>query len=572
MSSPTDHPPPPTDGPALPDGPAPGLPDSPALDPHRLAQVVPAPVSVRPDPGPGFALDNATVIRASAGGAAVAGYLADLLRPATGYPLPVAVTGDPVISHGGSATWDGALALTLGADTSAAGGLETDPPEPERPGLPRPRQPWWDETEGYRLDVTPSGVTIRAGTAAGLFHGVQTLRQLLPAAIESTVPVPGPWVVPAGRIEDHPRYPYRGAMLDVSRRFFPVPEVLRFVDHLARYKVNHLHLHLTDDQGWRIDIDAWPRLAQVGGAGAVGDRPGGCYSAQQYREIVEYAAARHITVVPEIDLPGHTNAALTAYGQLAPDDVAPPPYHGQDVGFSALAVDREVTYRFVADVLGEVATLTPGPYLHIGGDEAFTLDPTAYATIMDRVQETVAATGKTVVGWHQIAATRHVAGRILQYWGTSGVEPAVAAAVRQGARVVLSPGNRTYLDMKYTPGTALGKDWAGLIEVDTAYDWDPDTCLDGVSAEAVLGVEAPLWTETVTSLADAEYLTFPRLAAIAEVGWSPAARDWPGFRARLAAHGPRWDAAGITFHRSPQVPWASAPDGSERMRTDASRM
>ncbi len=516
----------------------------------RLTDVLPVPVLTEPAAGVAYPLTAEAAIRTTAQPAATAvgDYLAELLRPATGYPLPVSAI-DPTTA-GPTAETDAGIWLLL-ADT-----------EPTAASVTRP--------EGYELEVTATRVVIRAATGAGLFYGVQTLRQLLPPAIENGAVRPGPWHIPGGRIVDHPRYGYRGAMLDVARHFFPVADVLRFVDHLARYKLNHLHLHLTDDQGWRIAIDSWPRLASVGGATEVGGGPGGYYTREQYGEIVDYAAARHITVVPEIDLPGHTNAALTAYGELAPDGVTPPPYTGTDVGFSSLAVRSERTYQFIDDVLGEVAALTPGPYLHIGGDEAFTLSGGDYAAFMNRVQPIVAAKGKTVLGWHQLAAAEHVPGRIIQYWGTATADAGVAEAVRQGARVIMSPGNRTYLDMKYTEATPLGKDWAGLVEVHTAYDWDPGSYLDGVPAEAVLGVAAPLWTETITSMSEAEFMIFPRLPAIAELGWSPrSTHDWPAFRDRLAAQEPRWSTAGITFHRSPQVPWAGAPVGALTGAPDA---
>ena len=232
-----------------------------------------------------------------------------------------------------------------------------------------------------------------------------------------------------------------------------------------------------------------------------------------------------------------------------------------------MAVASERTYDFVDDVLGELAALTPGPYLHVGGDEAFTLDAADYATVMNRVQRIVAGKGRTVVGWHQLAPAEHVPGRVLQYWGTTTSDEHVATAVRQGARVIMSPGNRTYLDMKYTEATTLGQDWAGLIEVRAAYDWDPGSYLDGVPADAVLGVEAPLWTETIRTVAEIEFMTFPRLVAIAELGWSPAAtRDWDAFRLRLAAQGPRWTVAGIAFHPSPEVPWPAATSAHRHRR------
>ncbi|WP_308209492.1 beta-N-acetylhexosaminidase [Micromonospora sp. RHAY321] len=510
--------------------------------PARLADVVPAPQRVVPDPAEDWLLPADAVIVASADPAAqaVADQLAELLRPATGYPLPVTDAARP--------TPVGGIALVLTDDEGLG-------------------------TEGYRLVVTRAGVSITAFTATGLFHGAQTLRQLLPPAIESPVPVAGRWVLPGGVIADRPRFPYRGAMLDVARHFFAVEDVLRVVDHLARYKLNHLHLHLTDDQGWRIAVDSWPRLATVGGATEVGEGPGGHYTKADYRRIVEYAAARHITVVPEIDLPGHTHAALVAYPQLAPDKVAPAPYTGTEVGFSYVDPADERTYDFVADVLGEVAALTPGPWLHIGGDEAFKVKGEVYTDFVERVQRIVADTGRTVVGWHQLAPAAHVDGRVLQWWGTNGEDPTTAEAVRRGARLIVSPGNHAYLDMKYAPDTPIGQDWAGLIDVRRAYDWDPGSHVTDVPEEAVLGVEAPLWTESVTSLAEIEFMLLPRLPAIAELGWSPrATHDWDGFRDRLAGQGPRWATAGISFHRAPEIPWPTIPSQRRPGQADAATL
>ncbi|KAB1907541.1 beta-N-acetylhexosaminidase, partial [Micromonospora sp. AMSO31t] len=518
--------------------------------PVRLGDVVPAPERVLPDPAADFTLSAEAAIRVSPAGRDAAEQLAEWLRPATGFPLPVADDAPAA---------DGLLVLTLSeapladavspadaagpADAADAAGAAAGGAADLAGGL---------GDEGYRLDVTASGVRITAATTAGLFHGAQTLRQLLPAAVDSAAPVSERWAVPGGSILDRPRFPYRGAMLDVARHFFPVEDVLRVVDHLARYKLNHLHLHLTDDQGWRIAVDSWPRLAEVGGATEVGGGPGGYYTRADYRRIVAYAARRHVTVVPEIDLPGHTNAALVAYPELAPGKVPPPPYTGTEVGFSYVDPADERTYAFVADVVGEVAALTPGPWLHLGGDEAFKVPADTYRAFVERAQTLVAATGKTVVGWHQLAPTGHVDGRVLQWWGTNGDDPETAEAVRRGARLILSPGNRVYLDMKYAADTPIGHDWAGLIDVRRAYDWDPGTHLTGVPAEAVLGVEAPLWTESVTTLAEVEFMLFPRLPAVAELGWSPGStHDWAGFRERLATHGPRWTAAGITFHPSP---------------------
>jgi len=306
-----------------------------------MNDLVPAPVSVEATPGHDYRLTADTVIsteRGSSAARSVGKYLADLLRPATGYRLHVkeARGHDPD---------DGIVLLLSGADQKVG-------------------------NEGYELDASKHGVVIRARTADGLFSGVQTLRQLLPAAIDSWTHQPGPWAVSGGHIVDYPRFAYRGAMLDVSRHFFPVSTVERYIDDIARYKVNYLHLHLADDQGWRIQIKSWPNLAIHGGSTEVGGGPGGYYTQREYKDLVKYAASRHITIVPEIDMPGHTNAALSSYAELNCNGIAPPLYTGTDVGFSSLCVNKEITYQFLDDVIRELARMTPGPYIHIGGDEA----------------------------------------------------------------------------------------------------------------------------------------------------------------------------------------------------------
>ncbi|WP_144120997.1 family 20 glycosylhydrolase [Catellatospora sichuanensis] len=498
--------------------------------PVSLNSVVPAPVSVQPAGGVTYTLPAAAAIQTSAGSSAATGvgtYLADILRPSTGYALPVTTT---------SGTPTSGIALLLsGADPSVG-------------------------SEGYQLDVTAALITVRAQTPAGLFHGVQTLRQLLPASVEARTVQPGPWEVAGGRIVDYPRYGYRGAMLDVSRHFFGVDVVKRYLDEISQYKINTLHLHLSDDQGWRIVVDAWPRLATVGGSTQVGGGAGGYYTKAQYTDLVAYAAARHITIVPEIDMPGHVNAALASYAELNCNNTAPPLYTGTSVGFSSLCVGKEVTYTFVQQVLAELAALTPGPYLHIGGDEANSTSDADYRTFMNRIQPYVGNAGKTVMGWHQLGQADHSPGRIAQYWGTTTSDADLSAAVNKGAKVVLSPANKAYLDMKYTNQTPLGLTWAGLIEVQTAYNWDPATLLTNVPASAILGVEAPMWSETLTKLADIEFMAFPRLPALAELAWSPqSARNWDAFKTRLGTHGPRWTLQNINFYRSPQVPWATPP-------------
>ncbi|WP_053665585.1 beta-N-acetylhexosaminidase [Streptomyces sp. MMG1121] len=494
-----------------------------AAAPTPLDRVIPAPASVRAGGTP-YRITRATGVRvdASAEVRRIGAYLTGILRPSTGYPLPLT-------DHG-----TGGIRLHL-----AKGGFGA---------------------EGYRLQSGAGGVTITASAPAGLFHGVQTLRQLLSPAVEKKTVQAGPWRIAGGTVEDRPRYAYRGAMLDVARHFFTVAQVERYIDELAMYKVNELHLHLSDDQGWRIAMDSWPRLATYGGSTEVGGGKGGYYTKAQYRQIVSYAASRYLEVVPEIDMPGHTNAALASYAGLNCNGVAPPLYTGTEVGFSSLCVPDKVTYQFVDDVVRELAAITPGRYIHIGGDEAHSTSHADYVTFMDRVQPVVAKYGKTVIGWHQLTGAHPAKGALAQYWGLDSTSAAdkeqVVKAAQNGTGLILSPADRVYLDMKYTKDTKLGLDWAGLVEVQRSYDWNPGDYLAGAPSSAIRGVEAPLWSETLKTSADIDYMAFPRLPGAAELGWSPAAtHDWNTYKVRLAAQAPRWDALGIGYYRSPQVPW-----------------
>jgi hexosaminidase len=223
-------------------------------------------------------------------------------------------------------------------------------------------------------------------------------------------------------------------------------------------------------------------------------------------------------------------------------------------------VDSAITYRFLDEVFGELAALTPGRYLHIGGDEAKTLTPEEYAVIVNRAQDIVAGHGKTVIGWHEIAAATLAPSTVVQYWGVTETAPEVLAAGAQGNPVIMSPASRAYLDMRYDEQSPIGLVWAGHIPLEDAYRWDPETVLAGLDPGAIIGVEAPLWTETVQTVADIEYLMLPRLAAIAEIGWSPvSARSWGSFRRRLASQAYRWDALGVAYHRTPGVDWPDSP-------------
>ncbi|MBB5872493.1 hexosaminidase [Allocatelliglobosispora scoriae] len=393
--------------------------------------------------------------------------------------------------------------------------------------------------EGYTLDAAPGGVILRASTAEGLFRGSQTLRQICTDS-----------AIPGVRIADEPRFAWRGTMLDVARHFFSVDDVKRYIDEIAYYKLNVLHLHLSDDQGWRVEIAARPRLAEVGGACEVGGGPGGFYTREEYADLVAHATARYLTVVPEIDMPGHTNAALVAYPEIAPEGYLTEHFTGTEVGFSNFDVANPATDEFVDAVIGELAAMTPGPYLHIGGDEVMKLTPEEFGGFVRRTIATVERHGKVAIGWDEVARAGAPSSTVVQFWRTHPDQDFLAPireAAARGSKIVMSPGSRTYLDMKYDESTELGQDWAGLISVRHAYEWDPAELLGEVPDGALLGVEAPLWTETVTTLAEIEFMAFPRLTGIAEVGWSAASsRDWDGYRTRLAAHEARWDALGIS--------------------------
>jgi hexosaminidase len=492
-----------------------------------LAGLVPVPVSVQPVAGVTHTLTATTKIYTQAGAAdarGVGNYLAEILRRSTGFALPV--------SDAPSTTpTDGISLLLTGAGTAVG-------------------------DQGYLLNASAATVVIRANKVAGLFGGVQTLRQLLPAKVESATAQAGPWTVPGANITDYPRFVHRGAMLDVARHFHPVAAVKRYLDQLALYKVNYFHWHLSDDQGWRIVIDSWPRLTTVGGSTQVGGGAGGFYTKAQYQDVVAYAATRGITVIPEIDLPGHTNAALASYAELNCNGVAPGLRTDTAVGYSSLCVNKDITYQFIDDVVREIAAITPGPYFHLGGDEASATSDADYQAFMNKALPIVKKYGKQAMGWHEFVKTTTDTTAVPQYWGTTTSNATVQAAAARGNKVLMSPANKAYLDMKYNSSTPLGLSWAGFIEVQDAYNWNPGTHVSGVPESAVRGVEAPLWTETIVTSANIEFMAFPRLPVIAELGWSPwSTHNWDAFKPRLAAQAPRWTTLGINFYRSTQVPW-----------------
>ena len=403
--------------------------------------------------------------------------------------------------------------------------------------------------EGYELLITEKKIELKANKAPGVFMGVQTLLQSLQQGGEEQKL----WIVPSGTITDYPQYAYRGVMLDVSRHFFTVDEVKRLIDLAANYKINVLHLHLSDDQGWRIEIKSWPKLTSFGAQTQVGGGEGGFYTQEQFKDIVQYAKARQITVVPEIDMPGHTNAAVAAYPELNGTKKKADLYTGTEVGFSTLATRKEETYQFVDDVIRELAAITEGPYIHIGGDESHVTKEKDYIYFINRTKEIVKKYNKTMIGWDEIAHGDIDDTDIVQYWAK---DKNASLGVKKGAKVIMSPSKRAYLDMKYDSTTRIGLDWAALIEVDQAYNWNPATLVKGITKENILGIEAPLWTETVETMDDIEYLVFPRLIGHAEIAWSPVShQNWDTYKVRLGKHGTRLKTLGVDFYQSTQVPW-----------------
>jgi len=521
-----------------------------------VPRIIPAPAQLTAGSGQ-FALHaGARIVASDPGTTAVAHDLAADLRPATGYRLPV-VTGD---------ARRGDITLTTGPAPGA---------------------------EAYQLDVAPNGVRLTAASPHGLFNGVQTIRQLLPASIDSPTVQHAAWTMPAVQITDWPRYQYRGVMLDIARHFQPPSEVMRLIDQASEYKINTLHLHVSDDQGFRIAINGFPNLTAIGGQGSVGTGgrtmdPGGYWTQAEYEQVVAYAAAHFMTVIPEVDSPGHTNAIIMSeYNDTSnplldghPQDIncgknEPPVWdYTGDVGYSALCPESGNTWTIVSAIIAQLSALSPGPYYHIGGDEvpSAVLSHDRYAAFVNHEGGIVNARGKTVMGWAEIsgAGTQLAPGSVAEYWNpASGSAPGTESAtdaVQKGMKIVMAPANHAYLDQKYAPGVpaTLGLTWAcqSGCDVDQFYNWDPGSYVDGVTDDDVIGVEGAMWGETVVTPHDIDYMVFPRLPALAELGWSPkAARTgtsspaYRDFLVRLAAQGARWQAAGTAFYPTPEVPW-----------------
>ncbi|MET8576423.1 beta-N-acetylhexosaminidase [Streptomyces sp. NPDC005012] len=449
------------------------------------------------------------------------------------------------------------------------------------------------EPEEYRLHAdAATGVEIRGGGPAGVLWGAQTLRQLLGPDAFRRAPVrpDATPAVPSTRIEDAPRFRWRGLLLDVARHFMPKDGVLRVIDLMAAHKLNVLHLHLTDDQGWRVEIHRHPRLTEVGAwrprtklghraSPLWDDRPhGGFYTQDDLREIVAYAAARHITVVPEIDIPGHSQAAIAAYPELGNTDVIDTAALGVwdtwGVNPNVLAPTERVL-RFYEEVLEEVLDVFPAPFVHLGGDECPKEQWRASATAQARIRELgvgdedglqawftghfarwLAERGRRLVGWDEILDGGRPLpdGAVVSSW--RGFEGGIAAA-RAGHDVVLCPEQHVYLDHRQAPGAGEPVPIGYVRTVEDVHAFDPLPAELAAHRERVLGVQANLWTEVVEDGRRADYQLFPRLAAFAEVAWSAERGEFAG---RLDAHLERLTALGVEYRPlTGPHPWQQRP-------------
>ncbi len=404
-------------------------------------------------------------------------------------------------------------------------------------------------------------------------------------------------------ITDYPRYQYRGVLLDIARHYEPPSAVEELIAQVAPYKVNVLHVHLSDDQGFRLAIKGFPRLTSIGSQGSVGTGgrtkdPGGFWTQAQYKAVVAYAAAHFITLIPEVDSPGHNNAIMMSeYNDTGnpalsanPDGIDcgqfnPPQWdYTEDVGYSAMCPDSPDTWAIMTAIIDQLTALTPGPYYDLGGDEVPTslMSAATYAQFINTEAPLVTKAGKTVMGWADIAGagTTPPPGSVAEYWqpasGTASGTESGREAVAKGMKVVMAPADQTYLDQKYVVTStssvpaSLGMNWACPTgcDVSSAYNWDPGSYVTGVTDKNVIGVEGDMWSETIPTMSDADYMVFPRLLALAEVAWSPAATRtatsaaYKDFLQRLAAQGNRLQIAGVNFYPSTEVSWQLSAVGT----------
>ena len=454
--------------------------------------------------------------------------------------------------------------------------------------------------EGYSISVKPRYAVVRASDFNGFLYSLQTIKQMLPLAIYGTTPdVSADWSIPCCEIKDAPRFGYRGLMLDCCRHFWSVDEVKKVIDLMSIYKLNRLHWHLSDDQGWRIEIDKYPLLTEVGGfrKGTMvggdwnsndGIRYGGYYTKDQIRDVIDYAAQRGITIIPEIDLPGHMQAALTAYPWLGCKDSKPQPYEvwtRWGISSQVLNVGKEETMVFLEDVLGEVADLFPSEYIHIGGDECprdeWEKDPICQAKVKElglkdkdgisatarlqnyvtsRMQKSLEAKGKKIIGWDEILEGDLDEGATVMSWrGTAGG----IKAANKGFDVIMAPYTHCYID--YAQSGDLDKEpfsithqwatpenaWQVAVTLEKLYGFDPLAEIPEANQSHILGVQCNLWTEYIATPEHLEYMLFPRVMALSEVQWcDPSVKDIDRFKESLTDRQlPLLDMLGVNYRK-----------------------
>ncbi|MFA8434902.1 MAG: family 20 glycosylhydrolase [Marinifilaceae bacterium] len=440
--------------------------------------------------------------------------------------------------------------------------------------------------EGYSLDVTGNSISIQASQPAGFFYAIQTIRQLLPVEIESKELVKDiDWLIPALSIQDEPRFKWRGFMQDVSRHFMPKEYILEIIDYLAMNKMNTFHWHLVDDQGWRLEIKKYPKLTQVGAwrvdhedkdwSARPRQKPGekatygGFYTQDDIREVVEYAQQRYITIVPEIEMPAHISCALAAYPELSCTG-GPFTVPSGDVWpiTDIYCAGNEKTFQFLEDVISEVVTLFPSPFIHIGGDEA---DKTEWkkckkcqarirkehlknehelqSYFVKRMEKFINSKGRRLIGWDEILEGGLAPQATVMSW--RGYKGGIEAAA-QGHDVVMSPNSHCYFDHYQGPQDLEPLAWGGYSPLSKVYAFDPiHESMDENTAAHVLGGQANLWCEFVPGPKHAQYMTFPRLAALSEAVWTPKEKkDWKNFSHRMISQLKRYDFLDINYSKS----------------------
>lgn len=396
--------------------------------------------------------------------------------------------------------------------------------------------------EGYSL-IIGNDIHISAQTDAGLFYGIQTLKQLLPVSAQAS------YEVPQVEVTDIPQYAWRGSMVDVARNFFSIDYLKKHIERMAAFKLNKLHLHLSDDQGWRMEIKKYPKLTSVGGSTKAGGGPGGFYTQEELKELVIFAAQHQVDIIPELDMPGHVQAAIASYNELACDDITNLDlYTGLKVGFSFLCLTKpDVIYPFVQDVLTEVASVFPSQYIHIGGDE---IKHNLYPEFIDKANQIIKGLNRTMIGWEEASAAKNLSSdTLLQLWNDSYD---IQSALDRNIHLILSPCSYTYLDHGNYTGQPETYTWCREqgIPLERVYSFNP------AKYSLVTGIEAPVWSELITSETALDNRIWPRLAAVAEIAWSKQSdRQYNQFTQRLSSLKPMFDKWGVSYYKEAQLGW-----------------